>query len=428
VLSQSFGKVQASLRGLLGETTTLVKATKSGQLEHRGAVSSFPGAYGDLVQGINETLDAITTPLMEATLTLERVAQRDLRARMQGDYQGQFRTIKQALNAAVTHLDDELSQVALGTQQVMTASQQINSGSQDLAQGASEQASTLQAVSNSLKALASVSRQNTANAQAARQLAENARHSADQGTERMQRLSLAMTEIKQASDETAKIVKTIDEIAFQTNLLALNAAVEAARAGDAGKGFAVVADEVRNLAMRSAEAAKNTAIRIDEAVHKAESGVNLNQAVLHSLEEIVGQVHKVSEVMGEMATASAQQQDGVGQIDAAMEQLNQVTQQTAGSSEKAASAAQELSNQAAEMEHLVQTFQRSQSVAGQAQVIAETTVWQAPRSERASRGTAVPTAAAPRPARETSAPAQAVAVEGRHEGYDYDEEETLQKF
>jgi methyl-accepting chemotaxis protein len=175
----------------------------------------------------------------------------------------------------------------------------------------------------------------------------------------MQRLSQAIVDIKQASDETAKIVKTIDEIAFQTNLLALNAAVEAARAGDAGKGFAVVAEEVRNLAMRSAEAAKNTALLIEEAVRKAEGGVTLNQEVLHNLEEIVSQVHKVSEVMGEIAAASEQQQHGVVQLNTAVEQLNQVTQQTAANSEETASTAQELSSQAAEMRHLVQVFQLS---------------------------------------------------------------------
>jgi methyl-accepting chemotaxis protein len=175
----------------------------------------------------------------------------------------------------------------------------------------------------------------------------------------MQRLSQAIVDIKRASDETAKIVKTIDEIAFQTNLLALNAAVEAARAGDAGKGFAVVAEEVRNLAMRSAEAAKNTARLIEEAVHKAEGGVTLNQEVLQNLEEIVSQVHKVSEVIGEIAAASEQQQQGVVQLNTAVEQLNQVTQQTAANSEETASTAQELSIQAAEMRHLVQAFQLS---------------------------------------------------------------------
>jgi methyl-accepting chemotaxis protein len=178
----------------------------------------------------------------------------------------------------------------------------------------------------------------------------------------MQRLSQAIDQIKSASDETAKIVKTIDEIAFQTNLLALNAAVEAARAGDAGKGFAVVAEEVRNLAMRSAEAAKNTATLIDEAVQKAGDGVSLNQEVLSNLEEIVSQVHKVSEVMGEIAASSEQQQEGVEQLNMAVGQLNQVTQQTAANSEEAASTAEELSGQAVEMQNMVQSFKLSQAV------------------------------------------------------------------
>jgi methyl-accepting chemotaxis protein len=176
----------------------------------------------------------------------------------------------------------------------------------------------------------------------------------------MQRLSQAITQIKTASDETAKIVKTIEEIAFQTNLLALNAAVEAARAGDAGKGFAVVAEEVRNLAMRSAEAAKDTAQRIDEAVSKASDGVTLNHEVLGKLQEIVEHVHKVSEVMGEIAASSAQQQDGVKQLNTAVDQLNQVTQQTAANAQEAASTAEELSSQAAEMQHMVGTFTLSQ--------------------------------------------------------------------
>jgi methyl-accepting chemotaxis protein len=143
----------------------------------------------------------------------------------------------------------------------------------------------------------------------------------------MQRLSHAIDAIKQASSQTAKIVKTIDEIAFHTNLLALNAAVEAARAGDAGRGFAVVAEEVRNLAMRSAEAAKMTAQLINDAVDKADDGVTLNQEVLSHLEEIVQRVYQVNAVMGEIAMASEQPQ-GVEQINLAREQLSPLTRMT----------------------------------------------------------------------------------------------------
>jgi methyl-accepting chemotaxis protein len=169
-------------------------------------------------------------------------------------------------------------------------------------------------------------------------------------------LSQAIDKIKASSDSTAKIVKTIDEIAFQTNLLALNAAVEAARAGDAGKGFAVVAEEVRNLAMRSAEAAKNTANMIEESVKNAEGGVSINQEVLKNLTEINNQVNKVSAVMAEIAAASDQQSQGVDQVNMAVEQMNQVTQQVAANAEESASAAQELSGQAEDMKSMVGAF------------------------------------------------------------------------
>jgi methyl-accepting chemotaxis protein len=160
-------------------------------------------------------------------------------------------------------------------------------------------------------------------------------------------------------------VRTIDEIAFQTNLLALNAAVEAARAGDAGKGFAVVAEEVRSLAQRSAEAARNTSRLIEESVKNAESGVELNGAVLKQLGEIAGQVNRVGAVMGEIAAASEQQSDGVSQINSAVEQMNGVTQGVASNSEQSAASAEELSGQAERMRELVTTF-RLQGVSGKA--------------------------------------------------------------
>jgi methyl-accepting chemotaxis protein len=360
VLSRNFIHANDALRGLVQETQGLIQDAQQGNLQARGNADRFQGGYHDLLRDINAMLDAVVAPIDEAKAVFEHVAGRDLRARMQGDYQGDFAAIKQAVNTVVENLDHDLAQVSTAAEQVTAASEQINSGSQDLAQGASEQAGTLQEVSSSLQEMASMSQQNAANAQEARSLAANARHSADTGTASMQRMSQAIEQIKAASDETAKIVKTIDDIAFQTNLLALNAAVEAARAGDAGKGFAVVAEEVRNLAMRSAEAAKTTAQLIDEAVQKAGDGVTLNHEALSNLEEIVTQVHRVSEVMGEIAVASEQQQQGVEQLNTAVEQLNQVTQQTAANSEEAASTAEELSSQAMEMQRLVGTFQLSQ--------------------------------------------------------------------
>ncbi len=204
--------------------------------------------------------------------------------------------------------------------------------------------------------MTSMTKQNTANAREAKGLSDAAKKGADKGVANMKNLSAAVDKIKKSSDDTAKIVKTIDEIAFQTNLLALNAAVEAARAGDAGKGFAVVAEEVRNLAMRSAEAAKNTANMIEESVKNAESGVSLNLEVMKNFDEITTQAGKVSEVMAEIAAASEQQSQGIEQVNTAVQQMNSLTQQSAANSEESASAAEELSSQAQEMQAMVATF------------------------------------------------------------------------
>jgi methyl-accepting chemotaxis protein len=199
-------------------------------------------------------------------------------------------------------------------------------------------------------------KQSALSAQNARVMSEAARKGAAEGTENMSQLSQAVERIKKSSDDTAKIIKNIDEIAFQTNLLALNAAVEAARAGDAGKGFAVVAEEVRNLAIRSAAAAKNTADMIEESVRNANEGVALNGEVMRNFGEITSQAAKVSDVMAEIAAASEQQAQGVEQVNTAVQQMNQLTQQSAASSEESASAAEELSSQAQEMQAMVTGF------------------------------------------------------------------------
>ena len=183
---------------------------------------------------------------------------------------------------------------------------------------------------------------------------EQAKETVDQMARATEELSEAIADIKSSSDETAKIIKTIDEIAFQTNLLALNAAVEAARAGDAGKGFAVVAEEVRNLAQRSAEAAKNTAEMIQSSVKNADNGVQVTERVSSALQQTVENAGKVAQLIGEIATASDEQAQGIDQINSAVSQMDTVTQQNAANSEEGASSAEELSSQAEEMHRIVQ--------------------------------------------------------------------------
>lgn len=356
LLSRNLAGMIEALSNLREETRGLIQSTQAGDLRKRAEVTKFQGVYAELLQGINAMLDAVSAPIDEADHMLRKVAERDLTARMKGDYKGDFARILSALNATAKNLDEALSHVAVSAEQLTSASGQIHGGSTALAQGASEQASSLQEVSSSLQEMAAMTRQNAGNAKEARNLSDAARSSTSKGVASMKRLSDAISKIKASSDETAKIVKTIDEIAFQTNLLALNAAVEAARAGDAGKGFAVVAEEVRSLAMRSAEAAKNTASLIEGSVKNSEGGVTINEEVLVNLQEIDAQVNKVSEMMAEIASASDQQSDGVSQINSAIEQMNQVTQQTAANAEESASAAEELSGQAGELHSLVTCF------------------------------------------------------------------------
>ncbi len=356
VLSKNFITISKALYGMADETGILIKAAQEGKLNERGNAAKFQGIYRELVQGINDTLDAMVTPINEASVALEKVAARDLTARIESDYRGDFAKIKNALNTAVGNLSDGLSRVAAGAEQVAIASNSINSGSQALAQQASDQASSLEEISSSLQELASMAKQNSASSGETRTLADEARTSAERGVESMNELSQAIDKIKASSDGTAKIVKTIDEIAFQTNLLALNAAVEAARAGEAGKGFAVVADEVRRLAMRSAEAARSTAVMIETSVKNADVGVRINHVVLKNLKEISQRVVKVTEVMGQIATASYQQSEGVTQITKAVGEMNRVTQQMAASAEESASAAEELASQSKEMSTMVANF------------------------------------------------------------------------
>ncbi|MGC3970703.1 MAG: methyl-accepting chemotaxis protein [Pirellulales bacterium] len=363
VLTKAFLEMKGALTGLLGEIDGVVRSARDGKLDRRGDVAGFQGAYRSLIEGFNNTLDAVIEPVTEAGEVLQNVADRDLSVRVKGDYKGDHAKIKTALNNALENLEDALAQAAQGADQVSSASNEISKGSQSLARGASEQAGSLEEISSSLEEMSSMTKQNAENSQQGKILASSAREAADRGNVAMKRMGEAMDKIKSSSDATAKIVKTINEIAFQTNLLALNAAVEAARAGEAGKGFAVVAEEVRNLAQRSAEAARTTANMIEESVKNAESGVKISDEVAAILGEIGEGSRKVNDLVAEIAAASDEQSKGIEQVNSAVTQLDKVTQQNAASSEESASAAEELSSQAVSLSQVVSQFKLSGATA-----------------------------------------------------------------
>ncbi len=250
-----------------------------------------------------------------------------------------------------------ISGLGEGADQTTSAAGQVSAASQSLAQGASEQAAALEQTTSGMEEMSSMTKRNADSANQARSLSEAALASSERGGAAMGRMSAAIADIKRSSDETAKIVNTINEIAFQTNLLALNAAVEAARAGEAGKGFAVVAEEVRNLARRSAEAARTTADMIEGSVKNADNGVEISKEVGEALAEIAEGSRKLNDLVAEIDAASNEQAAGIGEINGALSQMDQVTQSNAASAEESASAAEQLNAQSEELRRMVAELQ-----------------------------------------------------------------------
>lgn len=240
------------------------------------------------------------------------------------------------------------------TGRVASVSAQASESSKVFADGASEQAAAIEETSSSLEKMAAMTKQNTDHVEQADGLMKQVGQFVGQATDSMAKLSVSMEEIKKASEETQKIVKTIDEIAFQTNLLALNAAVEAARAGEAGAGFAVVAEEVRNLARRAADSAKNTAGLIEGTVKKVKDGSGLMTGTREAFGNVADSAGKVAELLAEIAAASKEQSQGIDQVNTAVGDVDKVTQQNAANAQESSSAAIELSSQASQMKVMVE--------------------------------------------------------------------------
>ncbi|WP_338415932.1 methyl-accepting chemotaxis protein [uncultured Sphaerotilus sp.] len=346
-INQAIEQVRANLQALIVDTDSLVRAAVAGQLEVRADARRHEGDFRRIVEGVNQTLDAIVMPLNEVRATMAGVETGDLTRQMEGHYQGAFAELQRAVNTTVMRLASTLADVSLAAQALSVAAHQVSSTSQTLSHSASEQAASVEETTASLLQMAGSIRQNSTNAATTNEMAADASREARDGGSAVSRTAEAMTSI-------ASKISIIDDIAYQTNLLALNAAIEAARAGEHGKGFAVVAAEVRKLAERSQIAAQ-------EIGQLAGSSVKLAEQAGAVLARMVPGIAQTSRLVQEISTASGEQAEGVQQITTAMNHLNTTTQQNAAASEELSATAEELSGQALALQDMMAGFQLTRS-------------------------------------------------------------------
>jgi len=341
---------------IVAEVAEVAKAASAGDLDRRIELAGKDGFLLNLCEGVNNLVHLTGIALKDVAQVLASVARGDLTQRITNEYGGLFGQLKGDVNQTADKLFEIVTNINSAAGQINSAASEVAAGSQDLSERSEQQASALEETAASMEELAATVRQNAANAQQANQLAAGAREVAAGGGEVVNNAITAMGRIESSSQKIEDIVGMIDEIAFQTNLLALNAAVEAARAGDAGKGFAVVAQEVRNLAQRSAQASKEIKGLIGESSVQVKGGAELVKGAGKTLEEILGSVKRVADIVAEIAAASSEQASGIDQVNAAVSQMDEMTQQNAALVEESAAAAHALEDQSRELNRLMGFF------------------------------------------------------------------------
>ncbi len=400
-MMDAFRTMTTSIKAMVADVDMLSKAALEGRFSVRADENSHQGDYRVIIKGINDTLNAVISPINEAKDVLHELSEGNLSAHMSGSYRGDYTIIKDALNDTIdtlhgyieeiSHVLGELSrgnltcaieagyrgdfvalkdsingiivslneimgEISKAAGHVAIGTQQVSGGSQEISEGAINQAGSIQELTATMSVIAEQTKLNADNANEAFQLSTAMHDGAQSGRAKMQGVQKAMEDINESSANISKIIKVIDDIAFQTNILALNAAVEAARAGAQGKGFGVVAEEVRNLAARSAGAAKETAELIEGSARKTQAGNRIADDAMKAFEHIVADVEKAVKLVEEIAEASNRQSTAIEQVSLGINSMSTVVQTNSAFAEETAAAAQELSGQAEILHGMVAQF------------------------------------------------------------------------
>ncbi|MBI3479052.1 MAG: Tar ligand binding domain-containing protein [Nitrosomonadales bacterium] len=355
-ITAAMDAVKTALLGISNEIKVLAEAGAKGDFSKRGDADKYEFMFREMLRDMNTLIETCDVGFHDVVRVAEALAKADLTQTIAKDYPGLFGQTKDAVNTTVTNLRELVNQIKDATDTINTASKEIAAGNSDLSQRTEEQASSLEETASSMEELTSTVKQNAENAKQANQLAKGASDVAGKGGAVVGQVVTTMDQINESSRKIVDIISVIDGIAFQTNILALNAAVEAARAGEQGRGFAVVAGEVRNLAQRSAAAAKEIKTLIGDSVEKVEGGSKLVAQAGQTMEEIVSSIRRVTDIMSEITAASSEQSQGIEQVNTAITQMDEVTQQNAALVEEAAAAAESLQEQAQNLTVSVATF------------------------------------------------------------------------